>query len=375
MLTAEGCAARRRRLWEALPSACDLLLVADPRHLIYFANFAPSPFSFRSSDAAGILVLTPERSILVADNLVQPDLDRAHVDEIIAPVWYEGKKSAPPRGPHLIDTALIVLGKTLGRRVGVEFAAVPTALIHVLQWARKDLKLIALDEIIPGLRRPKDPDELDLIRRSIRAGEAGHAAALEQIQPGMTKLDVYRLVHNAALEVVGEPAIVYGDFDIISQGNPAPDGRLRAGDLFLLDFSVVINGYRGDFANTIVVGAEPSHKIQERYEGCVVALAAGEALLRPGTSARAVDAALRHAFAERGLDPNYPTHSGHGVGLSHPEPPYIVPKSSDTLQAGDVVTLEPGQYGPGFSLRFERNYRITPDGLETLTHHRIALRP
>ena len=76
-----------------------------------------------------------------------------------------------------------------------------------------------------------------------------------------------------------------------------------------------------------------------------------------------------------GLDRYFPTHSGHGLGLGHPEPPYFVPESSDTLEVGDVVALEPGLYVEGTGgMRYERNYLITADGFETLSNHEIRIK-
>jgi Xaa-Pro dipeptidase len=96
--------------------------------------------------------------------------------------------------------------------------------------------------------------------------------------------------------------------------------------------------------------------------------------LKPGTPARDIDAAVRGHFASLGLDQYFPTHSGHGLGLGHPEPPYFAPESSDTLEAGDVVALEPGLYVEGVGgMRYERTYLITPDGPETLSNHRITI--
>ena len=84
------------------------------------------------------------------------------------------------------------------------------------------------------------------------------------------------------------------------------------------------------------------------------ALEAGESLLRPGMEARQVDAAVRGHFARYGLADAFPSHAGHGLGLGHPEPPYLVPESTDSLQEGDVVALEPGLYLPGQGgMRFE----------------------
>ena len=64
------------------------------------------------------------------------------------------------------------------------------------------------------------------------------------------------------------------------------------------------------------------------------------------------------------------------MGLGHPDPPYLVPQSTETLIAGDIVTLEPGLYVSGIGgMRFERNYLITDNGYELLTHHALGLTP
>src|SRR4051794_19573155 len=130
MLTAEGCAARRKRLWDALPSPCDALVLGDPSSLIYFANYVPSPFTFRSNDAGALLILQPDRATLVGDDMVQPFLDRAHVDEVVAPTWYDAKHSAPPRRGQLARTAREVLGRIGGRSaLGVEPSSVPMGVV------------------------------------------------------------------------------------------------------------------------------------------------------------------------------------------------------------------------------------------------------
>ncbi len=379
MLTREGCAARRERLWNAVPQECDVLIVGDPSHLIYFASYSPSPFVFRTTESGALLLLQPGRATLVADDMLTPFLERAFVDTVIAPVWYDGTHSAPNRRHQLVETALAHLAKIPGQRIGIELSSVPAGVLEGLRSQRPKLEIVDLTRLIRPLRRAKDPDEIETLRSSMRAGEKAQAAALADVRPGMTELDAYRIVQNAAMRELGEPAIVYGDFASgprceIEKGGSPTSRRIEPGDLLLLDFSVVVSGYRGDFTNTFAVGGGPTPRQQQLFEACVAALAAGEASLKPGTPAKLVDAAVRGQFKSIGLDHAFSSHSGHGLGLGHPEPPYFVPESDDVLQVGDVVALEPGLYIEGEGgMRFERNYFITKTGYQTLSHHEIQI--
>jgi Xaa-Pro aminopeptidase len=349
-LTATGCAQRRERLWKHIGDAggADALVITSPESLVYYANYAPSPFVFNTVESATALVLLPERSILIGDNLLQSFLDRSFADEVICLEWYTGKKSAPPRRLGLAEAVLEQLPRAVKGLIGTETFS-PYDLGHA--------ELFLLDPIIRKFRRSKDPDELAVIRRSVQAGEAAHAAALARIEPGMTELDAYLRCET-------------------ERGGPSSRRVIERGDLFLLDFSVVMNGYRADFANTFVVGAKPTPRQNEVYEICMGALEAGEALLRPEIEAKEVAAAVRGQFASFGVEQYFPSHSGHGLGLGHPEPPYLVSKSSETIRCHDVVTLEPGLYIPGVGgMRFERNYVIDDSsrGHEVLTRHRLGL--
>ena len=381
MLTAQGCAGRRERLWQAVPAGCDFLLVGSPEHLIYLADFAPSPFVFRTAEWGALLLLEPVRTTLIADDMLGPFAEAARVDERFTPTWYDGDHAAPERRGLLVRSSLDRLVQTPGRRVGVELAAAPSGVVEGLRSARPDLEIVDISQVFRPMRRSKDPDEVEALRRCMRAGEAGHAAALASAGPGMTELEVYSLVERAANEAAGRPAIVYGDFASgprceIEKGGSPTARRIEPGDLLILDFSVVLDGYRGDFTNTFVVGGNATPGQRELFDACLAALAAGEARLRAGTLAREVDAAVRGAFAARGLEAHFPHHSGHGIGLGHPEPPYFVPHSDETILAGDVVTIEPGLYVEGVGgMRFERNYLITDNGPETLSRHEIRIEP
>lgn len=383
MLTSEGCQARRSRLFESIQASTgetpDWIVVCDPEHQMYFAGFYLPPYVFRTANAAGVLAFAADgTSVLIADSMVKAYAEAAYVDEIVAPTWYRGVETAPHREAMLIDTASERLGRCDGALFGYERSRAFAGLTDELRAKNASRRWLNIDPIVHLMKRQKDPDELDVLRRSMAAGEAAHAAALHDVRPGMNELQVFLLVQDAANEAAGEQVIVYGDFvsgpRCQSGGGPPSLRVIERGDLVLLDFSVVIGGYRGDFANTFVCGADPTEDERRWAAACLDALAAGEAACRAGVSGRSVDDAVRDVFSRAHLEENFRSHSGHGLGLGHPDPPYLVRESTDTLLDRDVIAIEPHQIISGKAgMRFERNYLVTEEGLETLSHHALTL--
>ena len=379
MLTDAGCRARRERLWNRLPADLDWALITEPAHLTYFANFVPSPFVFNSQNARGALLLGRDgTAVLIADNVQEPFHEAAFVTEHVMPLWYRCIEAAGNRGALLVSATLERLARCSGAAIGYEPSHCPVGIVDGVRTSRPGLKLVDLEPVIRAMRRAKDADEVAAIRHSLKAASAGLRAAMQQVRPGMTEFDAYRLVQQVAGEVAGTHILLYGDFVSgarCEKGGGPPSSRvIEKGDLLLLDFSSVIYGYRGDFCNTFVCDGEPSAAQGDLFAACYEAMQAAERTLKAGASCRAVDCAARDAFAARNLLDRFPHHTGHGVGLGHPEPPYFVPESDETLVAGDVVTLEPGVYVPGVAgMRFERDYLVTPNGYESLSDHPIGL--
>ena len=355
MLTAEGCKQRRKRFWQNLGKAFsgDRVLLADPHHLVYFANFHVDPFSL-GADFGGLLELRRDGSAtLWYDNRLPKSVEEAHVDERKVVPWYDGQ--SPGKGPRRLAVSAAAPGR-VHDRPGDEAAN-------------------SIFATVAGMRRQKYPDEIALLKRCMAAGEAGFAWSRRGVQAGMTELDVYCEVNKACIKAAGQAAIVYGDFAVSPgperRGGPPTNRVIQPGDMLILDYSVVIAGYRSDFTNTLVVGREPTADQKRLYDLCISAMRAGEAQLKVGTPCQTVFDAVDGALRPAGI----PHHAGHGLGLSHPEPPFFVRHSSETLLAGDVVTLEPGQYVAGTGgIRIENNYLITDSGFECLSHHDIVLR-
>ena len=364
MLTAAGCRRRRQRLWEQLDPkpGNDHLRLHDPLHLMYLVNFAVDPFSL-GADYGGYLMLRKDgHAKLLHDDRLPKSAADAHVEERVVVPWYDGQ--SPGRGP---------------RRLALLQGVNPTQSGLRIHDQPGDPYARTLIETLAVLRRQKDPDEIALLRECMRVTQAGHAWARENIRPGMTELDVYAGVNGTCVRAAKQAVIVYGDFAVSPgpkrRGGPPTERVLEPGDMFILDFSVVIRHYRSDFTNTLVVGKEPTPDQQRLYDLCMKAMAQGENELRAGRACLTVYQAVNDAFDREGMAPYFGHHAGHGLGLSHPEAPYLVRGSDETLLAGDVVTLEPGLYVPNVGgIRIEHNYLITEQGYERLSNHTIALK-
>jgi Xaa-Pro dipeptidase len=356
MLTSDGCRERRRRFLERLSHDGPVLL-GDPLHLRYFANFHVEPMSL-GADFGGLLLIRPDgHATLYHDNRLPKSAEQSHADERKPLTWYTGQE--PGKGPRRLMLRSVV--EQNGGRIHDSLA---------------DPLVVKVFEITSEMRRRKDADEIELLKACMRTTDAGHAWARANIAVGMAELDVYAGVSDACAKAVGHWVQVYGDFTVspgsAKRGGPPTPHVLRAGETFILDYSVVIQGYRSDFTNTLVVGAEPTAEQRRIFDLCVSAMAAGERELKAGATCQAVYDAVRAEFGT--MADAFPHHAGHGLGISHPEAPFIVRHSTETLIAGDVVTLEPGLYVDGVGgVRIEHNYLVTESGYERLSNHEIEL--
>ena len=389
MLTLEGCLARRKRLWASLPADVEWVLVADPRHVQYLCNFWVQPLSFSNAERGWLCLERSGQATLLGDNFaLRAGVNKPYVDREIVEKWYDHKHSVIHRDHALVNALKQIQPELQGRRGLIEAEYLPVAAGDLLalpaesrnasQEAADGPVYRDLGVAIRAIRRQKEPDEIALLRQCMRAGEAGMARAKEVVRPGVTELELYRAVADASIAAAGRPGLVYGDFRATNATKPKVGGMptdytLQEGDLYILDFSFLLDGYRGDFTNTFAVGAI-NPKLREMHALCVAGMRGGEATLKAGAKASAVHAAVFQPFAAAGRPELFTHHAGHGIGLAHPEAPILVSESTDILQAGDVITLEPGAYAEGIGgMRIEHNYLISETGYERMTHHVIAL--
>ncbi|CAL9315774.1 putative dipeptidase PepE [Streptomyces sp. SudanB148_2056] len=328
------------------------LLVAPGPDLVWLTGYAPPAVTERLT----LLVLAAGREpVLVVPTLEAPDAEKATGAPALAlRDWTDGKD------PYALTAAL--LGDR--GRFGVSDNAWALHLLG-LQQALPGTSYVSLTDALPMLRAVKDAAELE---RLAAAGAAADAA-FEEIRKvrfsGRPESEVAADL-AALLRRFGHSQV---DFTIVASGpngaNPhheAGDRRIERGDMVVLDFGGLKDGYGSDTSRTVHVG-EPTEE-ERRVHGLVrEAQEAGFRAVRPGAACQDVDRAARAVIADAGYGEYFVHRTGHGIGVTTHEPPYMIEGEERPLVPGMCFSVEPGVYLPGrFGVRIEDIVTVTEDG-------------
>jgi Xaa-Pro aminopeptidase len=223
--------------------------------------------------------------------------------------------------------------------------------------------------VLEELRSVKDEEELDTVRRAAAVNHAAYERTARAGIVGTSEADLAWAM-EVALREAGADALAFpvivasGPNAALPHHHPGPR-TIGAGETVVLDAGARVGGYCSDCTRTFATGALPA-ELERAYELCREAQVEALAAVRPGVSAREVDALARRRIETGGREVLHGL--GHGVGLEVHEPPRLSETSDATLVAGNVVTVEPGVYLPGAGgVRIEDLVVVTDDGPEVLT--------
>jgi Xaa-Pro aminopeptidase len=239
--------------------------------------------------------------------------------------------------------------------------------------------LLLLQEAIPAagfvtasiavrpLREVKSEGELRLLQAAADAGDTAIRAAFAACRPGVTELDVADAA-AAAFRSAGCEEVV---FTIVGSGpngayphHHAGGRALGPGDAIVIDIGARRDGYMTDITRMAFVGA-PTDRYLEVHRTVEAAVQAGLDAARPGATCHEVDAAARGAIDDAGFGEYFVHRTGHGLGISTHEPPWIMRGEDVELKVGMVHSIEPGIYLPGeLGVRLEEIVHVTEDGCE-----------
>ena len=343
----------------------DALVVTAFSNIRYLSNHTGS---------AGILVLTRDAVHLIVD---------FRYEAAVASLQASG--SAPPGlrvwpVPGSYEDALLECLSQIGvATVGVEAAHMTLArhdwLVSHASLRGVEITFRATSRVIEAARMVKDAAEIAILRESAARIAPVVERAIAAVQPGVTERAVAAVI-EAAIRDGGYERLA---FDTIVASGPnaalphhrAGDRLIVAGDLVVLDFGGVLDGYCCDITRTVSVGPA-SPRARDLYEAVREAQAAAVAAVTPGIETTAVDAAARSLLDARGFGQVFGHGTGHGLGLDVHEDPRLGKPRADTapvaLVPGMVFTIEPGAYLPGFGgVRIEDDVLVTEQGHELLT--------
>jgi len=296
--------------------------------------------------------------------LVEPDRARLFTDFR----YLEAAREA--EGVEVVETkrALVTwLGGELSGRIGFEANVLPWKYAEELRAGGLDL--VPRAGLVEGLRAVKDASELEALRRACAITDRMFTRLVSEIRfVGRRERDVAWDIQVLFREEGAEEMA----FDsIVGSGATGAMPHARAGDkiigvseLVVIDTGCRIDGYYSDYTRTFATG-ELGGEMEEAYAVVLSAQQAGLDAIRAGVTGVDADAAARAVIDASLFAGTFGHGLGHGLGLDVHEAPRLSTESSDTLRAGNVVTVEPGVYLAGrFGVRIEDDVFVTEDGIE-----------
>ena len=350
-------AGRLPRLRERMTDAgCEALLVTTLANVRYLTGF---------SGSAALLLVLPDELVMTTDGRYQ-----FQSAEQLAGAGVEARIEVG-NGPAQKE-AMTGAAAGIGR-LGLEAANVT--------WARQRAfasdwfaaaELVPTEGLVEGLRRVKDGGEVARMAAAAGIADAALAAVKPALAGGITESDL-ALALDTEMRRLGasgcsfETIVASGPNGAKPHARPS-DRRIEEGELVVIDFGAVVDGYCSDMTRTVCIGPPRSATLARMVDVVAESQQAGVDAVRAGAAAADVDRVCRDVIAAAGWADAFLHSTGHGVGLDIHEAPTVSALSGDTLAAGYVVTVEPGVYLPEHGgVRIEDTLVVTDEGSRPLT--------
>ncbi|MFD3911434.1 aminopeptidase P family protein [Streptomyces sp. NPDC058603] len=346
----------RARMARAAGSAAEAglagVLIAPGPDLTYLTGYRPTADTERLTM---LVVAAGQDPVLVVPTLEAPDAARAPgAPALTLRDWTDGEDPYGVTAP-LLDPA---------GRFGVSDNAWAMHLL-ALQQALPGTSYVALTEALPMLRAVKDARELTRLAAAGAAADAAYGEILKVRFAGRRETDVAADLAALLLEH-GHSQV---DFTVVGSGpngadphHEADDRVIVHGDMVVLDFGGLKYGYGSDTTRTVHVG-EPGAEERRVHDLVRAAQQAGFEAVRPGAACQDVDRAARAVISAAGYGEYFIHRTGHGIGVTTHEPPYMIEGEERPMVPGMCFSVEPGVYLPGrFGVRIEDIVTVTEDG-------------
>jgi D-alanyl-D-alanine dipeptidase len=358
----------RERMERAARQAADAgltgVLVTPGPDLVYFTGYRPIAITERIT----MLVLEASREpAMIVPILERPDAEKAAgAPAVELSDWSDGAD------PYAAAAALLDPD-------GAYALSDSAWAMHLLGLQRTlpASRYVSMTSALPMLRAVKDADELERLAAAGAAADESFDRIAEVSFAGRRESDVAADLARF-LRDTGHSQV---DFTVVGSG---PNGAsphhemservIEEGDMVVLDFGGLRDGYGSDITRTVHVG-EPTGEEREVYEVVRRAQQAAFEAVRPGVACQEIDRAARAVIADAGYGARFIHRTGHGIGLTSHEPPYMVEGETRPLEPGMCFSIEPGIYLRGrFGVRIEDIVTVTEDGGRRLNNSDRTMR-
>ncbi len=332
----------------------DAMLLTEPHNVRYCSGFTGED---------SFLLLGKRWTRLLTDGRFteQARIDCPHIKTVV-------------RKGKMTDAIAEVLAGQKVRRLGIEGNSVTVSFKARLEPALKRVRIKVFGDEIDTLRQIKDDVELAAIRKAVRVAEkafltltaGGAKKFIGQSERRIAAELEYLMRQGGASGASFETIVAAGANSALPHYRPG-SRIIRRGDAVLIDWGAVVDGYCSDLTRVVFVGKIPP-RIEKIYKIVLRGQLAGIKAIRPGVKCASVDSAARDVIAASGYGDAFSHGLGHGVGLAVHELPHLGRKVRKTLQAGMVVTVEPGIYLPGIGgVRIEDDVTVVPGGAKRIS--------
>jgi Xaa-Pro aminopeptidase len=361
----EDYAARMARAAESAAAAgLAGILVAPGPDLVWLTGYRPTAITERLT----LLVLAPDRApSMVVPALERPDAEAAPGAPALQMLeWLDGSDPYRVAGPLLSPDGCY----------GISDSAWAMHLLG-LQRLLPESSYRSLTGSLPMLRAVKDDRELERLAAAGAAADAAYGEILGVAFAGRRETEVAADLAGL-LRRFGHEQV---DFTVVGSGPNGADPHheagervIRPGDAVVLDFGGLREGYGSDTTRTVSVG-EPLEHVREVHDIVRRAQQAAFEAVRPGVSCQEIDRVARRVITEAGYGERFIHRTGHGIGVTTHEPPYLVEGEEQPLVPGMCFSIEPGIYLSGdFGVRIEDIVTVTADGGRRLNNTSHELR-
>jgi Xaa-Pro aminopeptidase len=356
MLPPLDVARRADRVRARLEGAgADALLVTSLTNVRWLSGF---------SGSAGRLLLLPDELVLVTDGRYG---ERATAE--MTAVDVAGRVAVARTQAEQME---LIAGFLAGiGRLGLEAEHVTWAALDRYR-AELTASLVAAVGLVEAERRTKDEGEIARIERASAIASQALAEVFRLVDEEPAERELALALDDWMRALGAEdpsfPTIVASGPNAAKPHHAPSDRRIREGDSLILDFGALFEGYHSDMTRTALLG-DVDPWLRDAYAAVEAAQAAGVAAVLAGLSGPGLDRVCRDHLSSAGYADHFTHGTGHGVGLLIHEQPWATQSSVDTLQVGDVVTVEPGVYRSSLGgIRIEDTVVVAKDGCRGLTH-------